>query len=100
MNGNKNDTNPFMYCGEHYNTETESIYIRTTNYDSGTVRFTGKDPTRDWLNRYTYCGNNLIMFIDPSGKTREANVKYKVSVQKQLFEYSRKYNIAKRIGNK
>ena len=63
----KNDTNPFRYCGEYYDNETESIYLRARNYDPGMGRFTSEDPARDGLNWYVYCGNNPVMFKDPSG---------------------------------
>ena len=33
----------------------------------GTGRFMTEDPIRDGLNWYTYCGNNPVMFVDPSG---------------------------------
>ena len=39
-----NDTNPFRYCGEYYDNETESIYLRARNYDPGMGRFTSEDP--------------------------------------------------------
>ena len=44
MNKDKNDTNPFRYCGEYYDNETESIYLRARNYDPGIGRFTSEDP--------------------------------------------------------
>ena len=47
-----NDTNPFRYCGEYYDNETESIYLRARNYDPGIGRFTSEDPARDGLNWY------------------------------------------------
>ena len=63
----KNDTNPFRYCGEYYDNETESIYLRARNYDPGMGRFTSEDPARDGLNWYVYCGNNPVAFADPFG---------------------------------
>ena len=61
------DTNPFRYCGEYYDSETESIYLRARYYNMGTGRFISEDPIKDGLNWYAYCGGNPVMFWDPSG---------------------------------
>ena len=66
-NPNLEDTNPFRYCGEYYDKETDSIYLRARYYNPALGRFTTEDPAKDGLNWYVYCGNNPVMFIDPSG---------------------------------
>ena len=71
-NPDKEDTNPFRYCGEYYDTETGFIYLRARYYDPTLGRFISEDPARDEINWYIYSGNNPIMFIDPSGNIREA----------------------------
>ncbi|MBP3505045.1 MAG: hypothetical protein J6K43_01385, partial [Lachnospiraceae bacterium] len=64
---NENDTNPFRYCGEYYDAETQNIYLRNRYYDPANGRFITEDPVRDGLNWYVYCGNNPIRYVDPSG---------------------------------
>ena len=68
------DTNVFRYCGEYYDAETKTIYLRARYYDAETGRFTQQD---GWsyavpgfllsLNLYTYCGNDPVSHVDPSG---------------------------------
>ena len=68
------DTNVFRYCGEYYDIETKTIYLRARYYDAETGRFTQQD---GWeyaeagdvlsLNLYTYCGNDPVSYVDPSG---------------------------------
>ena len=61
------DVNPFRYCGEYYDKETDSIYLRARYYNPALGRFTTEDPAKDGLNWYVYCDNNPVMFIDPLG---------------------------------
>ena len=68
------DTNVFRYCGEYYDVETKTIYLRARYYDAETGRFTQQD---GWsyavpgfllsLNLYTYCWNNPIGYVDVDG---------------------------------
>ena len=60
---------PFRYCGEYYDKETDSIYLRARYYNPALGRFTTEDPAKDGLNWYVYCGNNLVIFVDPTGET-------------------------------
>ena len=61
------DVNPFRYCGEYYDKETDSIYLRARYYNPALGRFTTEDPAKDGLNWYVYCNNNPVMFTDPNG---------------------------------
>lgn len=61
------DSNPFRYCAEYYDSETEFIYLRARYYSPDLQRFLSEDPIRDGNNWYAYCGNNPVMFMDPMG---------------------------------
>ncbi|MEI2987869.1 MAG: phage tail tip lysozyme [Oscillospiraceae bacterium] len=69
----ENDTNAFRYCGEYYDKETATVYLRARNYNPSTGRFTQRDSYAGRrtdplsLNLYTYCANNPVYFFDPSG---------------------------------
>lgn len=64
---NGEDDNPYRYCGENYDEETGLYYLRARYYDPSIGRFMSEDPAQDGLNWYVYCGNNPVMFVDPSG---------------------------------
>ena len=78
-NIDKNDTNAFRYCGEYYDTESGTIYLRARYYDPVIGRFISRDsyPGKNEdplsLNLYTYCENNPIWGIDPSGHFKLPN---------------------------
>jgi len=40
------DTNRFRYCGEYYDIESGTIYLRARYYSAGTGRFTQEDPDK------------------------------------------------------
>lgn len=76
------DPNPFRYCGELYDAETESYYLRARYMEPRTGRFTAEDSVRGAayklpneqetvdplsLNLYTYANSNPILYIDSTG---------------------------------
>lgn len=73
VNLDKKDDNPFRYCGEYYDKETEEIYLRARYYQPSVGRFitrdtyTGEDDEPLSLHLYTYCENDGVNMIDPSG---------------------------------
>nr|WP_283245832.1 RHS repeat-associated core domain-containing protein [Ligaoa zhengdingensis] len=82
QNPSANDTNPMRYCGEYFDAETGTIYLRARYYDPRIGRFTSADtvlqvmrklgsgievPDPLSLNRYTYCHNNPVMYMDSTG---------------------------------
>ncbi len=82
QNPSANDTNPLRYCGEYFDAETSTIYLRARYYDPSIGRFTSADtvlqimvelssgievPDPLSLNRYTYCHNNPVKYMDSTG---------------------------------
>ena len=68
-NPDSNDTNPFRYCSEYYDTETGNYFLRFRYYAPSTARFISEDPATAGLNWYVYCNNSPVAFIDPWGLT-------------------------------
>ena len=81
-----NDSNPFRYCGEYFDKETGTYYLRARYYNPGSGRFVAEDPYWNagnmiyWggitpnrqvimqsSNLYVYVINNPIRFSDPTG---------------------------------
>ena len=94
-----NSENPFLYCGEYFDAETQTYYLRARYYNPANGRFTQQDA---WafmdvnsalgINLYLYCYGNPIRYADPSGhavtewdrkhlSTDEINELYKLTIQ-------------------
>lgn len=69
----KKDENPYRYCGEYYDKETEEVYLRARYYQPSVGRFitrdtyTGESDEPLSLHLYTYCYNNPVDYLDDSG---------------------------------
>ena len=72
----KKDENPYRYCGEYYDKETEEVYLRARYYQPSVGRFitrdtyTGESNEPLSLHLYTYCANDGVNMVDPSGHNR------------------------------
>lgn len=71
--GEMKDKNSILYAGYQYDYESGLYYLNARMYDPIIARFLQEDTyrgdTKDplSLNLYTYCTNNPILLIDPSG---------------------------------
>ncbi len=67
------DTNAFRYCGEYFDAETGTVYLRARYYSPTTGRFISRDSYAGdnndplSLNLYTYCHNNPVSGTDSTG---------------------------------
>ena len=63
--------NDILYRGQKYDQEAGQYYLRARYYNPVIGRFIQEDSYRgDGLNLYAYCGNNPVMYYDPSGYTK------------------------------
>ena len=117
LNKDANDTNLFRYCGEQYDNETDSIYLRARYYSPSLGRFTTEDPAKDGDNWYSYCAGNPVVRADRSGMkpydlfnspdeaaidfakyTNEDSIKYSVEYGAGIYKVTK--NISIKIGDK
>ena len=84
--------NPYRYAGYRYDGETGLYYLNARYYDATTARFlsedtySGKANDALSLNLYTYCSNNPIKYLDPTGHWQQGDENL---TQKARIEISR-----------
>ena len=83
MDSDNGSGNPIGYAGEFHDEESGMIYLRGRYYDPEIRRFITEDPAKDGWNWYAYCGNNPVMFVDPTGLWGEL---VHVEATKWIFE--------------
>ena len=67
--------NPFRYRGYYYDTDLRMYYLQSRYYDAKICRFISPDSVSylgangdlTSYNLYSYCSNNPVNFVDPSG---------------------------------
>ena len=65
--------NRIRYTGQQYDDVTGQYYLRARYYNPVAGRFMQEDVYQgDGLNLYAYCGNNPVVYYDPSGYKRKA----------------------------
>jgi RHS repeat-associated protein len=83
--------NRYMFQGREYSATTGLYNFRARWYDSQTGRWLSNDPIgiSGGLNLYEFCGNNPIMYTDPSGlETKDGSAyvkKYTDSLMRNPF---------------
>ena len=73
--------NPIRYRGYFYDTETGFYYVSSRYYDPEIGRWINADVMLDTetvlgFNLFAYCGNNPIMYVDPTGYGRTYVIYY------------------------
>ena len=87
VNPDGEDENPFRYCGEYYDKETEEVYLRARYYQPEMGRFqtrdtyTGEEDRPLSLHLYTYCENDGVNAWDPSGHKKTTSKERKGEVE-------------------
>ena len=104
VNPDSKDENPFRYCGEYYDKETEEIYLRARYYQPAVGRFltrdtyTGESDEPESLHLYTYCENDGVNYFDPSGHKPAKKIgegKWCKLYKKKSYSGGRKIKISK-----
>ena len=79
--------NPFLYCREYFDAETETYYLRARYYNPANGRFTQEDPIGAGLNWYTYCSSNPVMYVDPWGLVEVGMRAYAATYEGSVVEW-------------
>lgn len=86
--------NPFRYAGYQYDEESKLYYLNSRHYAPDIARFMQEDTYLGdqadplSLNLYTYCSNNPLIYVDPTGHAPEdlQNEDKKIITKLQHYE--------------
>jgi len=96
-----NIDNNITYAGYQYDAETGLYYLNARMYDPKIARFLQEDTYRGdpndplSLNLYIYCGNNPIIYWDPTGHWRESDIGLNYEAMAQIVALTNAYYSAK-----
>ena len=80
LNSKQEVHNRITYTGQQFDNISQQYYLRARFYNPVIGRFTQEDVYRgDGLNLYAYCGNNPVVYWDPSGYARNCKSKTQTS---------------------
>ena len=80
--------NRITYTGQQFDNITQQYYLRARFYNPVVGRFPQEDVYRgDGLNLYDYCGNNPVIYYDPSGYAKNNTCKSKKRTSKDNVNY-------------
>jgi len=65
--GNSANGNTTLYTGRTLDALTSLYYYRARYYDAALERFVSRDPAESSPNLYEYCGDNPVIYVDPTG---------------------------------
>ena len=85
--------NPIKYAGEYYDDELGMYYLRARYYDPSIMRFTSYDIEEGEIlnpldmNRYVYCRNNPVKYVDSTGMLAYPGQIHNLVVNRVANEY-------------
>ena len=80
-----NHPNPYMFTGRRFDIEIGLYYNRARYYNPFTGRFLQTDPASQGMNLYSYCGNNALNLLDPSGQWAAIDFKWVANAPQHLW---------------
>ena len=87
--------NAIGFTSYTYDKVLDLYFAQARFYDANIRRFIAIDPIKDGVNWYAYCGNNPIVFVDPTGLKIEISCE---ASEAQKEQYKKAIEYLKRSG--